>query len=312
MVHIDYLQEFAELAKHLSFTETARLLNMGQPTLSKHINQLERELKLSLFDRTGASPRLTKAGAALLPYVYQVLDAQNDFNSVVAELRKAPPPRLTVSGLTDEGPSTEVLGFLISLLSEKYGSSFLEVKSRFNRDPREMLGENEVDLVFDPAPSEESLDREVIEALHIADLRLIAVVSRDNPLFERESVTLEDLAAIPLVKYEGLYLNRSWSHIERVFGDEGLSPRMRSRHFASVAELFATCANLGSAALIVGCNFGARIPTGIRPFCAAKPIADDSAKIPLYFLFRKDNANPVLRDAVQLIKEMPAPPLCFE
>lgn len=312
MGHIDYLQEFAELAKHLNFTETARLLNMGQPTLSKHINQLEKELKLSLFDRSGATLRLSKAGAALLPYVYQVLDAQNDFNSVVAELRKAPPPRLTVSGLTDEGPSTEVLGFLISLLSEKYGSSFLEVKSRFNRDPREMLGEKEVDLVFDPAPPEESLDNQLIDTLHIADLRLITVVGKDSPLFDKDSVTLEELSREALVKYEGLYLNRSWSHIEKLFEDEGLVPRIRSRHFASVAELFATCANLGSSVLVVGCNFGSRIPAGIKPFCAAKPIADESAKIPLYFLFRKDNTNPVLLDAIELIQGMPVPPLCFE
>ena len=30
----DILQEFAELAKRLNFTETARLLNMSQATLS--------------------------------------------------------------------------------------------------------------------------------------------------------------------------------------------------------------------------------------------------------------------------------------
>lgn len=50
----DILQEFAELAKRLNFTETARLLDMSQPTLSKHISSFERELRIELFDRSGA------------------------------------------------------------------------------------------------------------------------------------------------------------------------------------------------------------------------------------------------------------------
>ena len=180
-MNIEYLKEFAELAKRLSFTETARLLNMSQPTLSKHIGQFEKELKIVLFDRAGNSLKLTKAGTTLLPYAYQIIDAQNDFQEQVRELRKAPPPHLTISGLTDEGPSTEVLGFLISLLSRQYGTNFLEVKSRFNRDLREMLEANEFDLIFDPVPNDEDLSADYISSIHIADLRLIAVVSPDHP-----------------------------------------------------------------------------------------------------------------------------------
>ena len=37
-VNTDYLHEFTELAKRLSFTETARFLNMSQSTLSKHVS----------------------------------------------------------------------------------------------------------------------------------------------------------------------------------------------------------------------------------------------------------------------------------
>ena len=308
---IDYLREFTELAKHLNFTETARLLNMGQPTLSKHINQFEKELKLTLFERTGNTLRLSKAGAALLPYAYQVIDAQNDFRSIVAELRRTPPPRLTIRGITDESPSTEVLGFLISLLSEKYGASFLEVKSRFNRNPHEMLAANEVDIVFDPAPSEENLRNDLISSVHIADLRLIALVSSENPLSQRSSLSLDDLRSSIFLKYEGIYLNRSWSYIQKRCQAHGFTPRTRSRHFASIAELFAACANLGSAVLIIGSNFASRIPAGIKPFCSAIPIEDEDATIPLYFLSRTDNANPVLKDALEMIRKMPSPPLRF-
>lgn len=306
-----YLREYVELAKHLNFTETARLLSMSQPTLSKHINQLEKMLKLELFDREGNALRLTEEGTALLPYAYQITDAQNEFLSKAAELRVKPPSRLVVSGLTDEEPSTEVLGFLVSLLSQKYGASFLEIKSRYNRDPREMLEANEVDLVFDPAPHEEMLDTEVIGALHVANLRLVALIGRDNPLSAKESVLLSELSNEVLLKYEGVYLSRSWSYIEDMFTQKGHAPKTRSCHCASVAELFAKCVNLQSSIIVVGCNFGKKIPAGIRSFCSVVPIVDESAVIPLYFLFRRDNRNPVLLDAIESIAKMQCPPLCF-
>ncbi len=310
-MNIDYLREFTELAKHLNYTETARLLNMSQPTLSKHIAQFERELKITLFERAGNSLRLTRAGATLLPFAYQITDAQAEFSDKVRELRKAPPPRLTVSGLTDEGPSTEVLGFLISLVSEKYGAGCLEVKSRFNRNLGEMLAAKEVDIVYDPAPTEECLDEGFAKIIHIADLQLVALVDRNNPLAERESLSLDDLRDEPILKYEGLYLARSWSYIEKACRSHGFAPRTRSFHCASIAEMFAFCTNLGYSVMLVGTNFGNRIPAGIQPFCRVVPIVDEDAVIPFFFVFRNDNRNPVLKDVVKMIDELPSPPLHF-
>ena len=311
-MNIDYLREFTELAKHLNFTETARILNMSQPTLSKHISQLEKELRLQLFHRMGNSLRLTRMGSTLLPFAYQVIDAQNDFKAKVLELRKTPPPRLTISGLTDEGPSTEVLGFLISILSEQYGSSFLEVKSQYNRLPIDMLAAKEVDIVYDPAPTSESLDADLVEVLHVSDLQLVAIVDCDHPLAKQESVTFEELSTETFLKYEGLYLSRSWSYIEDACADHGFTPHVRSFHCVSIAELFSACTNLGSSVLLVGANFGSRIPSGIKRFCRVLRIADEDAVVPFFFIYRKDNANPVLRDAVSIIKSLPQPPLRFE
>ncbi|WP_251212477.1 LysR family transcriptional regulator [Adlercreutzia murintestinalis] len=310
-MNLEYLREFTELAKHLSFTETARLLNMTQPTLSKHIAQFERDLRLPLFDRVGNSLQLTNVGQTLLPFAYQVLDSQSDFDAKVSELRRMPPPHLTVSGLTDEGPSTEVLGFLISLIRAKYGANTLEVKSRFNRNAREMLDVAEVDLIFDPAPTEEDLNADYIGTFHIADLPLIAIVSCDHHLAHREGIRMQELENEVLLQYEGLYLSRSWSRIAELCERSGFAPKSRSCPCSSVAELLALCANLMASVLVVGSNFGKRIPEGIKPFCATVPIIGDDTAIPFYFLYRKDNDNPVLKDAMEQMERMSTPPLVF-
>lgn len=310
-MNLEHLEEFVELAKRLNYTETARILMMSQPTLSKHIGQLERDLKLALICREGNQLRLTNAGSALLPFAYEILDAVDGFEAKVDELRIAPEPKLTISGLTDEGPSTEVLGFLISLLSGKYGAGCIEIKSQYNHNLASTLDAEEVDVVYDPIPHDETPLDDNLQSLHISNLQLIAIVSSDHRLAGREEISIADLKDETFVKYEGLYLGRSWRYIDEICANHGFAPKLHSRHCASVAELFSLCASLGKTVLIVGCNFGERLPGGIRPFCKVLPIVDSDAVIPFFFIYRKDNDNPVLTDAIRLIEQLPQPPLSF-
>lgn len=209
MLNANYVIEFTELAKRLNYTETARALNMSQPSLSKHISQFEKELKLELFKRDGNSLRLTKCGAELLPLAYRAIEAMEELDSKAHYLRRHPPAHLSISGLTDEGPSTEVLGFLISLISSEYGANCLEVKHRYNKNPAEMLESGDVDIVFDPAPVEEMPEGSNVEVLRVADLKLTAIVDAGNPLALKDRIGVSDLKKSTFVRYEGIYLSRS-------------------------------------------------------------------------------------------------------
>ena len=97
-MRIDHLEEFVALARFLSFTETASKLNMSQPTLSKHINSLERELKVPLFSRDGASLSLTKAGKLVLPFAFDILEARKQMTVAAKRGASAFTPRLTIGG----------------------------------------------------------------------------------------------------------------------------------------------------------------------------------------------------------------------
>ena len=312
MLNAEHVVEFTELAKRLNYTETARALNMSQPSLSKHIGQFEKELKLELFERDGNALRLTKSGAALLPLAYRAIEAMEDLGEKARYLRRNPPAHLSISGLTDEAPSTEVLGFLISLLNEKYGANCLEVKRRYNKNPAEMLLAGDVDIVFDPAPIDEVSKDSGIEVLRVAELKLTAIVDADSPLASGGRVSVEDLENEVFVKYEGIYLSRSWCYVQEACERHGISPKIRSCHCSSIPELFALCAGLGDMVLVVGSNFGARVPEGIKPFCRVVDVSDDDFCMPLQLMYRKENSNPVLGELVARIEAMPNPPLRFE
>lgn len=67
MLDIHQLNVFLVAAETLNFTQAAQQLHMTQPSVSQHIQGLERHFDLPLFLRNGRNLELTDAGMALLP-----------------------------------------------------------------------------------------------------------------------------------------------------------------------------------------------------------------------------------------------------
>lgn len=72
-VEIQYLKEFAAVAKYCSYVEASNQLYVSESTLFKHIKTLEQELGISVFERSGRSITLTDYGNILLNYANSVL-----------------------------------------------------------------------------------------------------------------------------------------------------------------------------------------------------------------------------------------------
>jgi LysR family transcriptional regulator, glycine cleavage system transcriptional activator len=64
-----WLRAFEAVARHLSFTDAARELNLTQAAVSKHVKSLELNLRHQLFIRRTRSLQLTKLGEAYVPKV---------------------------------------------------------------------------------------------------------------------------------------------------------------------------------------------------------------------------------------------------
>lgn len=64
---LDQLQVFLAVAEAGSFSAAARRLNRAQSVISYTIANLEAQVEVPLFDRSGRQPNLTEAGRAMLP-----------------------------------------------------------------------------------------------------------------------------------------------------------------------------------------------------------------------------------------------------
>jgi DNA-binding transcriptional LysR family regulator len=82
MLDVDRLRVFREVALRGSFTAAARTLSFTQPGVSHHVKQLERELGVTLIERSPRGIRLTPPGRALYEHADAVLtrlaDAERD------------------------------------------------------------------------------------------------------------------------------------------------------------------------------------------------------------------------------------------
>jgi LysR family transcriptional regulator, nitrogen assimilation regulatory protein len=101
-MNIRQLRFFLQIAELGSMTRAAAFLNIAQPALSRHVQQLEEELGVTLFQRSDRGVALTNAGlllrdraTGLLQHFERVRqEVRDEFNEPSGELTAAMPPSM--------------------------------------------------------------------------------------------------------------------------------------------------------------------------------------------------------------------------
>ncbi len=146
--HIRYFIRAAEL---LHFTHAAESLYISQPTLSTHIQQLEEELGLPLFDRVGRNVRLTEAGKVFLEHAERAVHELDLAQERIADLKGLTSGKLRLSALSTFGQ--ELLPLWISTFHAIYPEIRMEIKTGNSDTIEEDLQSGRIDLALSFIPS---------------------------------------------------------------------------------------------------------------------------------------------------------------
>ncbi|MEM7218057.1 MAG: hydrogen peroxide-inducible genes activator [Pseudomonadota bacterium] len=181
------LEYFLAIADRGSFRRAADQLDVTQPTLTGQIAALERELEISLFERSRSGTTLTPAGRELLDYAQRVLEHAHDLGDAAQRLSGHGVGTYRLGVTPTLGPY--LLPHILPGLHRAYTSLQLYVREATPAELEDGLSRGEYDLILSTLPiNESSLE---VEPLFLEPLQL--VVSRDHRLAGKKQVDRADL-----------------------------------------------------------------------------------------------------------------------
>lgn len=192
-MNYNYLRYFSVLAQVEHYTVAAARLGISQPSLSSAIHNLESELGVKLFEKTGRNIKLTEQGRY---FQEKVVSAMEELDSAARTLQDG---RETAPIVLHIGCVSGVLGGLVSNLIGQYIGREKRARFRILEDSSENL----MDLL-----RHEKLDMAIVDitdrdrSLHFRKLcqrDFCVAMPRDHALTRYPTLTSQMLKPYPLI-----------------------------------------------------------------------------------------------------------------
>jgi DNA-binding transcriptional LysR family regulator len=190
---------FTVVAEHRHFGRAAADLLVAQPSLSRQIRRLERQLGARLLDRTPRGTELTEAGKVFLPRAKALLRSAAQ---ATAATRAAAQPRRITIGYT----VSIIITPAVRDLRRQHPDADVHTLHLDWDEPREALLDHRVDAAVTRLPIR-------TDGLHVAilyDEPRLLLVPLDHRLAGKESVTLGDIADEPIPRLPDPAWNAYW------------------------------------------------------------------------------------------------------
>jgi len=187
------IQSFAAVAEHGSLSAAAIALGSSQPTLSRHISQLEESVGTRLFERGVGGMVLTQSGADLLEHANTMADAAGRF-AIIAEGQRpdlAGTVRITASRVM----AAFVLPDILREMHETYPEIQVEMVAT---DTTENLLRRESDIalrMYRPTQND-------VISRHVTDIPLAVYAAHDYVAKHGAPATVDDLKNHSVIGYD--------------------------------------------------------------------------------------------------------------
>src|SRR4051794_8686530 len=203
---LQQLTYFLSAAEHGSFSAAASELLMAQPSLSEQIRRLEAELGVPLFMRAGRGIVLTEAGHLLIPHAERVLAEAQEAIESVREVRELTGGTVTFGFFS--GAHLSLLGGLVQEFRGRYPQVRVRAIGQNSAEVADAVRDGTLEAGLVVLPVED-------QGLEVRPARReeLVYVSAD-PERVREPVTIERLAAAPLILYDARWAEQDPTRVQ--------------------------------------------------------------------------------------------------
>jgi DNA-binding transcriptional LysR family regulator len=190
-MELRHLATFTAVAEEGSFTRAAGRLHVVQSAVSSNVRVLERELGVTLFDRSTHRVQLSEAGRAFLPEARRTLAAAAAARDAVDQLRGGLRGTVRVGMMLAPRQAGISVPRVLAALREDHPGIEVVLEIGATTLNAERVRRGRLDIAF------VGLAADSIPELELTPLlseKMQLVVAPEHPLAGRESVALEELA----------------------------------------------------------------------------------------------------------------------
>ncbi|CAM4019469.1 CysB family HTH-type transcriptional regulator [Roseateles saccharophilus] len=213
-----FVQEAAR--RNLNLTETAKALFTSQPGVSKAILELEEELGVDIFSRHGKRlRRITEPGQQVLACIEIILREVGNLKRIGEEYSRQDSGTFSIA--TTHTQARYVLPAPVAQLRK----NLPQLRISLHQGSPDQVAKMLLDETADLGLATESLAQyPELVTLPCYEWQHVMVVHREHPLATAERISLEQLAAEPLVSYHPSFTGRT--RIDKAFAARHLTPNV--------------------------------------------------------------------------------------
>jgi LysR family cys regulon transcriptional activator len=206
--------------RHLNLTEVAKSLHTSQPGVSKAIIELEEELGIEIFSRHGKRlKRVTEPGQHVLRSIEVILREVGNLKRIGEQFSAEDSGTLSIA--TTHTQARYVLPVPVAKLRETYPNVNISLHQGAPAQVAQMV----MDEVAEIGIATESLSEyPELVTLPCYEWEHMLVIPKSHPLAGKVRITLEDLAAEPIITYHPSFTGRT--RIDKAFAAKNLTPRI--------------------------------------------------------------------------------------
>lgn len=291
-MELRHLRYFVAVAEQLHFRHAAEIVHVAQPALSQQIRQLEKELGVTLLERSRHQVRLTPAGKAF-------------YESALGVLRQADQAAAKARKVDSGDAGTIRIGFVstaairvlpdgVKRLQKQVPAAEVELSELAAGEQIDGLYREQLDIGFVHA----KLSRDVLGTRVVARDRLIAAVPDSSPLARCRRVDLRDLASWPAIMPAGHSSSGFYEQVRMAYQMAGVRPERV--HYTRLLQTGLLLVAAGVGVSLVPESFQLIHVRGV----AYKKLRVEPPLCEMVAAWRRDNASPLLARFVRCLPEL--------
>lgn len=290
-MNLDELRCFVVLAKILNFRRAAEQLHMAQPSLTRLISRMEKELGVKLVNRTTRQVKLTSAGEVLLTEAQAVLLRAEQAIRTVRQTAVQESGRLGVA-FTQKALHT-IVPKVLSVFCDRFPHVKLDILEACTENQVEALRLAKVDVGFLHPP----LRATFLSLLPIYQEQMLLALPIDSSLSLQTRISWPDLVNETLILHERQDGPILYDYIIQQCEKAGFTPKIIHK---AAEQTF-----MGLVTAKLGVSFVTPSMEHVRnPGVVFVAIASDAPILEYALAWRQEDASPLVEAFRQVVEEV--------